>query len=87
MQRRMTPWPWDDPLRSLEMLSSLWSATGLPSLGSNAAAPYRALFTTLQHLLVGKDVTVRPDRGALELTVTKFSSPLDARVLAAGQFG
>jgi hypothetical protein len=48
---------WDDPLRALDVLGSLWSSTGLPSVTSVSAqavaVPYRTLFTTLQQLLVG----------------------------------
>lgn len=87
MSPRMIPWRWDDPLRSLEMLSSLWTAAGLPSIGATAVVPYRVLFMTLQHLLVGKELTVRMKENDLELTVTEFDSPLDPRELAAGQFG
>jgi hypothetical protein len=69
------------------MLSSLWSSTGLPSVSVGAAAPYRTLFTTLQRLLVGREMTVRVDRHDVALTVTEFDSPLDPRALAVGQLG
>ncbi|CAM4162280.1 hypothetical protein MB901379_01195 [Mycobacterium basiliense] len=82
---------WDDPFRALDVLASLWSSTGLPSVGAGAAhavaMPYRTLFTTLQQLLVGKEVTVRiGDRDVL-LTVTELDSALDPQGLAVGQLG
>ena len=53
---------WDDSFRALDMLGSLWSSTGLPSVTAGAAQaaamPYRTLFTALQQLLIGKEVTV-----------------------------
>ncbi|MGO9158478.1 hypothetical protein [Mycobacterium sp.] len=82
---------WDDPLRALEMLGSLWSSTGLPSVTAGAAqavaAPYRTLFTTLQQLLVGKRVTIRMGEHDVTLTVTELDSELEARGLAVGQLG
>ena len=80
-------WGWDDPFGALDMLSSLWSSTGLPSVSVGAAAPYRTLFTTLQRLLVDREMTVRVDRHDVALTVTEFDSPLDPRALAVGQLG
>jgi hypothetical protein len=85
---RKTPrWGWDDPFGALDMLTSLWSSTGLPSVGAGAAAPYRTLFTTLQRLLVGREMTVQVDRHDVALTLTQFDSPLDPRALAVGQLG
>ncbi|OBI80656.1 hypothetical protein [Mycobacterium sp. 1245805.9] len=82
---------WDDPLRALDMLSSLWSSSGLPSVGAGAAqavaAPYRTLFTSLQQLLVGKQVTVRLGEQDVVLTVTELDSALEPQGLAVGQLG
>ena len=82
---------WDDPFRALDMLGSLWSSTGLPSVSAGAAqavaAPYRTLFTTLQQLLVGKRVTVRLGSDDVVLTVTELESALEPRGLAVGQLG
>lgn len=82
---------WDDPLRALDMLSSLWSSSGLPSVGAGAAqavaAPYRTLFTSLQQLLVGKEVTVRLGDQDVVLTVTELESALEPQGLAVGQLG
>jgi hypothetical protein len=82
---------WDDPLRALDMLSSLWSSSGLPSVGAGAAqavaAPYRTLFTSLQQLLVGKEVTVGLGDQDVVLTVTELDSALEPQGLAVGQLG
>lgn len=82
---------WDDPFRALDMLSSLWSSAGLPSVSAGAAqavaAPYRTLFTTLQQLLIGKEVTVRIGNHDVVLTVTELDSALEPQLLAAGQLG
>ena len=82
---------WDDPFRALDVLGSLWSSTGLPSVTAGAAqavaVPYRTLFTTLQQLLVGKRVTVRMGDHDVVLTVTELDSELESRGLAVGQLG
>jgi len=86
---------WDDPVRALDALASLWSSSGLPSVGAGAAqavaAPYRTLFATLQQLLVGKEVTVgRGGQGGdqnVVLTVTELDSALEPQGLAVGQLG
>lgn len=63
MSPRVPRLRWDDPFRALDMLASLWSSTGMSLVSAGAAqavaAPYRTLFTTLQQLLVGKEVTVQ----------------------------
>jgi hypothetical protein len=75
----------------LEVLSSLWSSTGMPSVSAGAAqaiaVPYRTLFTTLQQLLIGKEVTVRIGAGDVVLTLTELDSALEPRGLAVGQLG
>jgi len=82
---------WDDPFGALDMLGSLWSSTGLPSVTTGAAfaaaAPYRTLFLTLQQLLVGREVTVRMGDHDVVLTVTELDSELEPRGLAVGQLG
>jgi len=82
---------WDDPLRALDVLGSLWSSTGLPSFTSVSAqavaVPYRTLFTTLQQLLVGKRITIRMGDHDVTLTVTELDSELEPRGLAVGQLG
>jgi hypothetical protein len=82
---------WDDPFRALDMLSSLWASAGLPSVSAGAAqavaAPYRTLFTTLQQLLIGKEVTVRIGNHDVVLTVTELDSALEPQGLAVGQLG
>ncbi len=82
---------WDDPLRALDMLASLWSSSGLPSVSAGAAQavglPYRTVFTTLQQLLVGKEVTVRLGDQNVVLTVTELDSALEPQGLAVGQLG
>jgi hypothetical protein len=82
---------WDDPFRALEMLSSLWSSAGLPSVSAGAAQavaiPYRTLFTALQQLLVGKEVTVRLGDQDVVLTVTELDAALEPQGLAVGQLG
>ena len=82
---------WDDPLRALDVLGSLWSSTGLPSVTSVSAqavaVPYRTLFTTLQQLLVGKRVTIGMGDHDVTLTVTELDSELEPRGLAVGQLG
>jgi hypothetical protein len=73
------------------MLSSVWSSTGLPSVSAGAAqavaVPYRTLFTTLQQLLVGNEVTVRIGNQDVVLTVTELDSALEPQGLAVGQLG
>ena len=82
---------WDDPLRALDVLGSLWSSTGLPSVTAGAAqavaVPYRTLFTALQQLLIGKRVTIRMGDHDVMLTVTELESALEPRGLAVGQLG
>src|ERR1700740_958019 len=82
---------WDDSFRALDMLSSLWSSAGLPSGSAGAAqavaAPYRTLFTALQQLLIGKEVTVRIGNHDVVLTVTELDSALEPQGLAVGQLG
>lgn len=74
-----------DPLRPVELLSSLWSATAMVPVNSGAAAAYRTLFITVRRLVLGRRLTVRLDDGDLIMTVTEFDSRLDARGLAVGQ--
>ncbi len=82
---------WDDPFRALDMLGSLWSSAGLPSVTTGAAhaaaMPYRTLFTALQQSLIGREVTVRAGDHDVVLTVTEFESALEPRELAVGQLG
>lgn len=82
---------WDDAFRALDVLGSLWSSTGLSSVSAGAAqaaaVPYRTLFTTLQQLLLGKEVTVRIGDHDVVLTVTELESTLDPQGLAVGQLG
>lgn len=82
---------WDDPLRALDLLASVWSSTGLPLVRTGAAwsvaAPYRTVFTALQQLLIGKRATVRVGDHDVVLTITELSSTLDPRALAVGQLG
>jgi hypothetical protein len=83
---------WDEPLRALEALSSLWSSTGLQSVTAGAAqaavvVPYKTLFTTLQQLLIGKRVTVRMGDTDVVLTVTELDAELEPSALAVGQLG
>jgi hypothetical protein len=51
------------------------------------AAPYRTLFTTLQQLLIGKEITIRIGDHDVVLTVTELDSALEPRGLAVGQLG
>lgn len=74
-----------DPLRSLDTLTSLWSATAMVPVNSGAAAAYRTLFMTMRRLVVGRRLTVRLDDGDLTMTVTAFDSRLDVRGLSVGQ--
>lgn len=82
---------WDEAFRALEALTSLWSSTGLPSVGAGAAqaaaVPYRTLLATLQQLLVGNEVTVRIGDHDVVLTVTELESELDPQGLPVGQLG
>jgi hypothetical protein len=82
---------WDDPFRALDMLGSLWSSTGLPSVTGSAAqavtVPYRTLFLTLQQLLVGKRVTIRMGEVDVTLTVTELDAELEPGGLTVGQLG
>jgi hypothetical protein len=83
---------WDEPLRALDALASLWSSTGLQSVTAGAAqaavsVPYRTLFTTFQQLLVGKRITVQMGNTDVRLTVTELESELESSSLAVGQLG
>jgi hypothetical protein len=83
---------WDEPLRALDALASLWSSTGLQSVTAGAAqaavsVPYRTLFTTFQQLLIGKRITVRMGNTDVTLTVTELDSELESSGLAVGQLG
>jgi hypothetical protein len=91
MPRKVPRVRWDDPLRALDALAAVWSSTGLPLVSAGAARsvvlPYRTLFTTLQQLLVGREITVRVGNHNVVLTVTEFDSPLEPQALAVGQLG
>src|ERR1700758_3820698 len=82
---------WDDPFRALEMLSSLWSSAGLPSVSAGAAQavamPYRTLFTALQQLRVGRAARVRVGDQDVVLTVPDLDGALEPQGLAVGQLG
>jgi hypothetical protein len=83
---------WDEPLRALDALASLWSSTGLQSVTAGAAqaavsVPYRTLFTTFQQLLIGKRITVQMGNTDVTLTVTELDSELESSSLAVGQLG
>lgn len=82
---------WDDPLRALDFLGSLWSSSGLQSVSDGAAqaakVPYRTLFVTLQQLLIGTEVLVRMGDRDVQLTVTELASELEPQGLAIGQLG
>ena len=74
-----------DPLRPLELLSSLWSAAAMAPVNGGAATAYRTLFMTMRRLVLGRRVTVRLDDGDLTMTVAEFDSRLDVRGLSVGQ--
>lgn len=71
--------------RTVELLSSLWSATTLVPVNSGATAAYRTLFVTARKLVIGRRLTVRLDDDDLTMTVTAFDSRLDVRGLSVGQ--
>ncbi|MEB3979703.1 hypothetical protein OQ968_00295 [Mycobacterium sp. 663a-19] len=87
MSPRVPRLGWEDPFRALDMLTSMWSSTGLPSVGVGAVVPYRSVFTTLQRLLVGREIRARVGDQDVTLVITEFDSPLDPRGLAVGQLG
>jgi hypothetical protein len=74
-----------DPLRPLDMLTSVWSATAMAPVNGGAAAAYRTLFMTMRRLVVGRRLTVRLDDGDLTMTVTRCDARLDVRGLSVGQ--
>ncbi|WP_458316121.1 hypothetical protein [Mycolicibacterium brisbanense] len=76
-----------DPLRPLDLLTSLWSVAAVTPVTGSASAAYRTLFLTARRLVVGRRVGVRLDDRELTLTVTEFDSRLDLRALSAGQIG
>lgn len=82
---------WDEPLRALEILASLWSSTGLSSVGAGAAqaivVPYRTLLTMLQQVLVDREVTTQVGSHQVTLTLTGLDFKLEPRALAVGQLG
>ena len=73
------------PLRPIELLTSLWSATAMVPVNSGAAATYRTFFLTVRRLVLGRRLTVGLDDGDLTMTVTQFDSRLDAHGLSVGQ--
>ena len=78
--RRSSRW---DPLGSVEMLASLWSARPMSSaIGASVGAGYRTLFETIRNRLLGRRVTIRLKRGPLRMTVTEFEAPMDLRSLS-----
>ena len=82
---------WDDPLRALDVLGSLWSSTGLPSVNSVSAqavaVPYRTLFTTLQQLLIGKRSHRPHGRPRCDADRHRAGLEPELRGLAVGQLG
>jgi hypothetical protein len=76
-----------DPLRPLNLLTSLWSLAAVTPVTGSAAAAYRTLFLTVRRVVVGRRVGVQLDDRELTLTVTEFDSRLDLRALSAGQIG
>jgi hypothetical protein len=84
---RFAPLPGWDPFRSRERLTSLWSATAVPTVTTGAAIAYRTLFEALRRLVVGRELTVGLSGNDLVLTVKEFDFRLDMRGLAIGQIG
>jgi hypothetical protein len=80
-------WPWNDALRSLDVLGSVWSSTALPAVSSGAGVAYRTLLTTLQRLLVGNEITAQLGGDVVTLTVTDFEPTLQPGGLSVGQLG
>ncbi|MGO4446782.1 hypothetical protein AB4Z42_25880 [Mycobacterium sp. 2YAF39] len=74
-----------DPLRPIDMLTSLWTSAAVGPVSSGAAMAYRTLFTTVRRLVVGRRLAIRLDDGTLNLTITEFDSTLDVRGLSVGQ--
>ena len=76
-----------DPFGSRDRFASMWSSAGMPTVSSGAAAGYRALFTTIRRLVVGKTLAVEVHGGQLNLAITKMDSELEFLGLTVGQFG
>jgi hypothetical protein len=77
-----------DPLGSVDMLASLWSARPMSNaIGTSVGAGYRTLFETIRNRVLGRRVTIRLERGALRMTVTEFQAPMELRSLSVGQLG
>ena len=91
MSPRVPRLRWDDPFGALDVLSSLWSSTGLPSVNSVSAqaiaAPYRTLFTTLQQLFIGKRGHGPHGRQRCHADRHRAGLRLESRGLAVGQLG
>lgn len=73
------------PLRPIELLTSLMSATAMVPVNGGAAAAYRTLFMTVRRLVLGRRLAVRLDDGDVTMTVTEFDSRLDVHGLSVGQ--
>jgi hypothetical protein len=87
MPRSGARWPWNEALRSLDVLGSVWSSTALPAVSSGAGMAYRTLLTTLQRLLVGNEITAQLGGDEVTLTVTDFEPTLEPGGLSVGQLG
>jgi hypothetical protein len=77
-----------DPLGSVEMLASLWSARPASNaFGTRVAAGYRTLFETMRSRVLGRRVTIRLEQSDLSMRITEFRSPMELRSLSVGQLG
>ncbi|MFL0238724.1 LmeA family phospholipid-binding protein [Mycobacterium sp. SMC-18] len=76
-----------DPLRPLDLFTSVVSTAAVLPVSTGAAAAYRTALLTVRPLVVGRRITVRMSTSDLAFTVTKFDSRWDAGIFAVGHIG
>ncbi|MEN4449867.1 LmeA family phospholipid-binding protein [Mycobacterium sp. SM3041] len=76
-----------DPLRPLDLFTSVVSTAAVLPVSTGAAAAYRTALLTVRPLVIGRRITVRMSTSDLAFTVTKFDSRWDAGIFAVGHIG
>ena len=76
-----------DPLRPLDLFTSVVSTAAVLPVSTGAAAAYRTALLTVRPLVIGRRITVRLATSDLALTVAEFDSRWDAGIFAVGHIG
>ncbi len=76
-----------DPLRPLDLFTSVVSTAAVLPMSTGAAAAYRTAFLTVRPLVIGRRITVRLRTSDLTMTVAEFDSRWDAGIFAVGHIG